>query len=204
MLLQVDPHEPEHWILHRAVQMIRDGAVCVLPTDTVYALAVSIYHKEGIRRIYDLKELDEKKPLSIIVSDMAQAARYTNGIPNHAFRILKRALPGPFTFILGASKEIPKLMLRDNRRTIGLRMPNHPVPLALVAELEVPLLVTSLKDASGEYPSDAVLIEEQLGRRVDLVIDAGPIYPEVSTVIDLTGHEPEVLREAKGDPWEIL
>ena len=204
MLIQVDPHEPEHWLLHRAVQMLKDGAVCVLPTDSVYALAVSIYHKEGIRRIYDLKHLDEKKALSIIVSDFRQAAHYTRGIPNQAFKALKRALPGPYTFIFDASKEIPKLMLRDKRRTIGIRMPDAPVTLAIVRELDAPLLVTSFKDEDGEYVTDPVAIEEMMGRKVDFVIDGGPVYPEPSTVIDFTGMEPEVLREGKGDPWSIL
>lgn len=204
MLIRVDPETPEHWVLHRAVQMLRDGAVGVIPTDTVYALAVSISHKEAIRRIYELKELDEKKPLSIIVSDFAQAARYTNGIPNYAFKVLKRALPGPYTFIFGASKEIPKLMLRDTRRTIGLRMPDHPIPLAITAELDEPLLVTSFRSASDAYMHDAVEIEESMGKRLDFVIDGGPIAPEPSTVIDFTGSEPRVLREGKGDPWSIL
>lgn len=204
MLIRVDPEVPEHWVLHRAVQMLRDGAVGVIPTDTVYALAVSISHKEAIRRIYQLRELDEKKPLSIIVSDFAQAARYTNGIPTPAFKVLKRALPGPFTFIFGASKEIPKLMLRDNRRTIGLRMPNHPIPLAIAAELDEPLLVTSFKSAGDDYVVDAVEIEESMGKRLDFVIDGGPIVPAPSTIIDFTGADPVVLREGKGDPWSVL
>jgi tRNA threonylcarbamoyl adenosine modification protein (Sua5/YciO/YrdC/YwlC family) len=204
MLIRVDPEAPEHWVLHRVVSMLRDGAVGVIPTDTVYALAVSITHKDAIRRIYQLKELDEKKPLSIIVSDFAQAARYTNGIPNHAFKALKRALPGPYTFIFGASKEIPKLMLRDNRRTIGLRMPDHPIPLALAAALDEPLLVTSFRSAGDAYVDDPVEIEESMGKRLDFVTDGGPIAPEPSTVIDFTGAEPVVLREGKGDPWAVL
>jgi len=204
MLIRVDPETPEHWVLHKAVQMLRDGAVGVIPTDTVYALAVSISHKEAIRRIYELKDLDEKKPLSIIVSDFAQAARYTNGIPNTAFKVLKRALPGPYTFIFGASKEIPKLMLRDNRRTIGLRMPDHPIPLAIAADLDLPLLVTSFRSAGDAYVDDPIEIEESMGKRLDFVIDGGPIAPEPSTIIDFTGAEPRVLREGKGDPWSIL
>jgi tRNA threonylcarbamoyl adenosine modification protein (Sua5/YciO/YrdC/YwlC family) len=199
MLVELDPHEPEHWKLHRVVQSLRDGGVCVLPTDTVYALAASIYHKDAIRRIYDLKRLDEKKPLSIIVSDFAQAARYTMGIPTSTFKIIKRCLPGPFTFIFDASKEIPKLMLRENRRTIGLRMPDCPIARALAAELDYPLLVTSYKDDEGEYVADPVAIEDALGRRVDCVVDGGMIFPEVSTIVDFTGLEPAVIREGKGD-----
>jgi tRNA threonylcarbamoyl adenosine modification protein (Sua5/YciO/YrdC/YwlC family) len=204
VLIQVDPQEPEHWLLHRAVAMLRDGAVGVIPTDTVYALAVSIYHKEAIRRVYQLMDLDEKKPLAIIVSDFAQAAQYTRGIPNQAFKILKRAFPGPYTFIFDASKEIPKLMLRDKRRHIGVRMPDHPVPLALVADLDEPLLVTSFKGPNGEYVADAVEIEDMMRGRVDFVIDGGPVFPEPSSIIDFTGPEPEVIREGKGDPWDIL
>ncbi len=204
MLIQVDPQQPEHWLLHRAVSMLRDGGVGIIPTDTVYALAVSIYHKDAIRRVYRLKDLDEKKPLAIMVSDFAQAARYTRGIPNHAFKVLKRALPGPYTFIFDASKEIPKLMLRDNRRTIGIRMPDHPVPLALIADLDEPLLVTSFKGPDGDYLSDAVEIEDSMRGKVDFVIDGGPVYPEPSSIVDFTGSEPEVIREGKGDPWDIL
>lgn len=204
MLIQVDPVEPEHWLLHRAVSMLRDGGIGVIPTDSVYALAVSIYHKDAIRRVYRLKDLDEKKPLAIIVSDFAQAARFTRGIPNQAFKVLKRALPGPYTFIFDASKEIPKLMLRDNRRTIGIRMPDHPIPLALVADLDEPLLVTSFKGPDGNYLSDAVEIEDTMRGKIDFVIDGGPVFPEPSSIIDFTGDEPEVIREGKGDPWGIL
>ena len=204
MLIQVDPVEPEHWLLHRAVSMLRDGGIGVIPTDSVYALAVSIYHKDAIRRVYRLKDLDEKKPLAIIVSDFAQAARFTRGIPNQAFKVLKRALPGPYTFIFDASKEIPKLMLRDSRRTIGIRMPDHPIPLALVADLDEPLLVTSFKGPDGNYLSDAVEIEDTMRGKIDFVIDGGPVFPEPSSIIDFTGDEPEVIREGKGDPWGIL
>ena len=197
MILQIDPVEPEPWLLARAAQVLRDGGVVVMPTDTVYGMTCGITHHEAIRRIYKLKDMDPKKPLSILVSDMAMVGRYARGVSTPAFRILKRVLPGPYTFIFEASPEVPKIMLRK-RRTIGIRMPDNPIALALLAEMGEPLLSSSILDSEG-FVNDPEEIDVSLGNRVEMVIDGGILLPLPSTVVDLSGSEPVLLRDGRGD-----
>ena len=198
MILEIDPVEPEPWLLARAAQVLRDGGVVVMPTDTVYGMTCGITHHEAIRKIYKLKDMDPKKPLSILVGDMATVGRYARGVTTPAFRLLKRVLPGPYTFIFEASPEVPKIMLRK-RRTIGIRMPDNPIALALLAEMGEPLLSSSILDPEQAFVNDPEEIEGSLGNRVEMVIDGGILLPVPSTVIDLSGSEPVLLREGKGD-----
>ena len=129
MIMEIDPVEPEPWLLARAAQVLRGGGVVVMPTDTVYGMTCGITHHKAIRRIYKLKDMDPKKPLSILVGDMSMVGHYTRGVSTPAFRLLKRVLPGPYTFIFEASPEVPKIMLRK-RRTVGIRMPDNPIALS--------------------------------------------------------------------------
>jgi tRNA threonylcarbamoyl adenosine modification protein (Sua5/YciO/YrdC/YwlC family) len=198
MILEIDPTEPEPWLLARAEQVLRDGGVVVMPTDTVYGMACGITHPEAIRRIYRLKDMDPKKPLSILVSDMTMVGRYARGVSNPAFRLLKRVLPGPYTFIFRASPDVPKVMLRK-RRTIGIRMPDNPIVLALLDELGEPLLSSSIRGPEQDFTNDPEEIDAALGDDVDMVIDGGILLPVPSTVVDLSGSEPILLREGKGD-----
>ena len=198
MILEIDPVEPEPWLLPRAVQVLRDGGVVVMPTDTVYGLTCGINHHDAIKRIYKLKDMDPKKPLSILVGDMSAVGKYAKGVSTPAFRILKRVLPGPFTFIFEASAEVPKIMLRK-RRTIGIRMPDNPIALALLAEMGEPLLSSSIRDPEQLFVNDPEEIEKSLGNHVDMVIDGGILTPTPSTVVDLSGPEPVLLRDGKGD-----
>jgi tRNA threonylcarbamoyl adenosine modification protein (Sua5/YciO/YrdC/YwlC family) len=198
VLLQIDPTEPEPWILARAVDVIRKGGVVVIPTDTVYGLACTLSNHKAIQRIYALKDLDPKKPLAILVADMASVSRYARGISTPTFRMMKRVLPGPYTFIFEATQEIPKIMLRK-RKTIGIRMPDNAIVLSLLAELEEPLLTTSIRTPDDQFVNDPFEIESQLGNQVDLVIDGGKLLPQPSTVIDFSSGEPELLRAGKGD-----
>ena len=198
MILEIDPVEPEPWLLPRAAQVLRDGGVVVMPTDTVYGLTCGINHHDAIKRIYKLKDMDPKKPLSILVGDMSAVGKYAKGVSTPAFRILKRVLPGPFTFIFEASAEVPKIMLRK-RRTIGIRMPDNPIALALLAEMGEPLLSSSIRDPEELFVNDPEEIEKSLGNHVDMVIDGGILTPTPSTVVDLSGPEPVLLRDGKGD-----
>ena len=198
MILEIDPVEPEPWLLPRAAQVLRDGGVVVMPTDTVYGLTCGINHHDAIKRIYKLKDMDPKKPLSILVGDMSAVGKYAKGVSTPAFRILKRVLPGPFTFIFVASAEVPKIMLRK-RRTIGIRMPDNPIALALLAEMGEPLLSSSIRDPEQLFVNDPEEIEKSLGNHVDMVIDGGILTPTPSTVVDLSGPEPVLLRDGKGD-----
>jgi tRNA threonylcarbamoyl adenosine modification protein (Sua5/YciO/YrdC/YwlC family) len=169
-----------------------------VPTDTVYGLTCGIGNHDAIRRIYELKEMDHKKPLSILVGDMQMVGRYARGVTTPAFRIMKRVLPGPYTFIFEASPEVPKIMLRK-RRTIGIRIPDHPVVHALLAELSEPLLSTSIRNPDDDFVNDPVEIEERFGGRIDVVLDAGRLLPLPSTVVDLSGDRPVLVRDGKGD-----
>jgi tRNA threonylcarbamoyl adenosine modification protein (Sua5/YciO/YrdC/YwlC family) len=198
VIVEVDPHEPEPWLIARASDQLRSGGLVVIPTDTVYGLTCGITHSEAIRRIYELKKMDAKKPLAILVPDMPTVGRFTRGVSTPVFRLLKRVLPGPYTFIFLASPEVPKIMLRK-RRTIGIRMPDHPVTQALLAELDEPLLTTSIRNPDDDFVNDPGEIESRYGAKIDQVLDSGPLLPIPSTVIDLSGDQPVLVREGKGD-----
>jgi tRNA threonylcarbamoyl adenosine modification protein (Sua5/YciO/YrdC/YwlC family) len=198
MILEIDPVEPEPWLLARAVQVLRHGGIVVMPTDTVYGLTCGITHHEAIRRIYKLKDMDPKKPLSVLVDDMSMVGRYAKGVSTPAYRLLKRVLPGPYTFIFQASPEVPKIMLRK-RRTIGIRMPDNPIALALLQEMGEPLLNSSIRDPEHDFVNDPDEIERSLENDVELVIDGGILLPVPSTVVDLSGDEPVLIREGRGD-----
>ncbi len=198
MILEIDPIEPEPWLLPRATKVLREGGIVVMPTDTVYGLTCGITHHKAIQRIYKLKDMDAKKPLSILVGDMSMVGRFTKGVSTPAFRLLKRVLPGPYTFIFEASPEVPKIMLRK-RRTIGIRMPDNPIALALLQELDEPLLSSSIRDPELDFVNDPEEIDRLYGKKVEMVIDGGILLPVPSTVVDLSGTEPVLLRDGKGD-----
>lgn len=202
MLLTIDTLDPEHWLVAQVVRTLQNGGVVVIPTDTVYGVVCDIDCESAVDRIYRLKGMDSKKLLSILCSDLSMAAQYTRGIPNTLFRVVRRKLPGPYTFILPASKELPRIM-RKNRKTVGIRVPDCPFALELIAQFQRPLLTTSVALAPGEWLLDPFAIEEEYGNSIDMVVDGGPLYPEPSTVIDFSGFEPEVIREGKG-PVDFL
>lgn len=202
MLLTIDPVEPEHWLLAEVVKVLSRGGIVVIPTDTVYAVACDIDNHKAAERIYALKGMNPKKLLSILCSDLAMATQYTRGIPNTLFRVVRRKLPGPYTFILPASKELPRMM-RKHRKTVGIRVPDCPIALELVTQFGRPLLTTSVRVESGNWLLDPFEIEDEYGHEMDLVVDGGVSYAEPSTVIDFSGLEPEVIREGKG-PVDFL
>jgi tRNA threonylcarbamoyl adenosine modification protein (Sua5/YciO/YrdC/YwlC family) len=198
VIVEINPTEPEPWLIARAADQLRAGKLVVIPTDTVYGLTCGITHQDAIRRVYDLKKMDPKKPLSILVADMPTIGRYARGLSTPAFRVLKRVLPGPYTFIFEASQEVPKIMLRK-RRTIGIRMPDHAVVRALLAKLNEPLLTTSIRNPDDDFVNDPVEIEERYAGQIDLVLDGGLLLPIPSTIVDLSSGEPVLVREGKGD-----
>jgi tRNA threonylcarbamoyl adenosine modification protein (Sua5/YciO/YrdC/YwlC family) len=198
VLLEIDPAEPQPWLLARVAEVLRRGGVVVVPTDTVYGLTCAISHPEAIERIYALKELDPKKPLSILVRDQRMVSHYARGVSTPVYRLLKRVLPGPYTFIFRATDEVPRIMLRK-RKTIGIRIPDNPIVLALLEQLQEPLLTTSILTPEDQFLNDPLEIDRVFGKRVDLVIDGGIMVPNPSTVVDLSGDEPVLVREGKGD-----
>jgi tRNA threonylcarbamoyl adenosine modification protein (Sua5/YciO/YrdC/YwlC family) len=198
MILEIDPYDPEHWLVSQATKVVERGGVLAIPTDTVYAFACDVRNEKAAKRLYTLKGMDKKKKLSILCSDLAMAAQYTKGIPTQWFRILKREVPGPYTFILPASKELPKIMLKE-RKTVGIRVPDCPIVLELLTQLGRPLLTTSIQFEESGWLNDPEVIEETYRHDLDLVINGGILIPEPSTVIDFSGRDPVMLREGKGD-----
>jgi tRNA threonylcarbamoyl adenosine modification protein (Sua5/YciO/YrdC/YwlC family) len=198
VIVEIDPVSPEPWLIARAAEALRKGGVAIIPTDTVYGLACGIGHADAIKRIYALKAMDPKKPLAILVGDMTTIGRYARGVSTPYFRLMKRVLPGPYTFIFEATAEVPKIMLRK-RRTIGVRMPDNAITLALLEALDEPLLTTSVRTPDDQWVIHPLEVESTLDDRVDVVIDGGPLVATPSTVVDLSGDAPVLVREGKGD-----
>lgn len=206
MLLAIHPKNPEPRKVVDVVQRLNKGAVVVCPTDTVYAYACSAHHARAIEAIARLKGTKaHKMNLSLICKDLSQLSTYARAIDTPGFRVMKKALPGPYTFIVPASSEIPRLF-KNNKHTVGIRVPDHPIPLALVEELGHALVVTSVHDEDEllDHTTDPELIHDRVGHQVELVIDGGIGGLEGSTVIDLTGGGPTVLREGKGSVEGLL
>ena len=206
MLLSIHPKDPEPRKIQQAVALLNTGGVLVCPTDTVYAFVCSAEQPRAIEEVARLKGAKpQKADLSLICRDISELSTYARAVPTSAFRIMKAALPGPYTFVVPASSEIPRIF-KNNKRTVGIRVPDHPVPIALVEALGHALVCTSVHgpDVFLEHASDREAIHEQDGRPVEAVIDSGPGGLEGSTVIDLNGPEPMVLREGKGGIEELL
>lgn len=198
MLVKICGQNPSEKELKRVVEALEHDGVVIYPTDSVYAFGCSLRSARAIERLRRLRGRSEDS-LSVVFCDIAQVAEYCR-VDNAAFRILKRNLPGPFTFILPASSRVPDKAL-ERRRTIGIRIPSHPVARAVVEALGSPMITASVKDDDEvvEYTTDPELIEERYGREVSLVIDGGIGDNVPTTVVDLTGDEPEILREGRGD-----
>jgi len=201
LLLTLHPTHPEPRKMRLAAEALRDGGVIACPTDTVHAFACSAHSSQAINELVRLKGVRAGKAgLSLICADLSQLSQYARHVDTAAFRIMKRALPGPYTFILDASSEIPKLF-KNNRRTVGIRVPDHPVPRMLATELGHALVVTSVHDPDDviQFTSDPEVIHERHGHQLAMVLHAGLCGLEPSTVIDLTAGDPIVVRKGKGD-----
>lgn len=196
---------PQPRLIKQAAELVRKGGVIVYPTDSGYALGCHLGDKDALVRIRKIREVDDKHHMTLVCRDLSEIAHYSR-VDNVQFRLLKSNTPGSYTFILDATKEVPKRLLHPKRNTIGLRIPDHPVALALLQELGEPLLSTSLI-MPGETITmhDAEEIRALLDQQVDLVIDGGPVGLEPTTVIDLTGSTAVLLRHGRGDitPFSI-
>lgn len=197
MLLDINPTHPQQRLIAQAVACLADGGVIAYPTDTTYGIGCSIFNKRGLDRIYQVKQRDRRKPFSFICADLSEVSRYAR-LSNHAFRIMKRYLPGPYTFVLEASREVPELVT-TRQKTVGIRIPDNRICLALVQGLGVPIVTTSA-NLSGEEPvGDPHEIHEQFGSSLDLVVDGGLLTTDVSSVVSLVGDRIELLRVGAGD-----
>ena len=196
MRVPIHGDHPEPRKITRAVEALRRGEVIAYPTDTVYGLGCDIMQKKAIDRVYQLKGMPRDQPLAFICPDLSDIARYAI-VDNQTYRILKRGTPGPFTFILPATREVPRILMMK-RKTVGIRVPSHRVPHDIVRELGHPIVSTTAS-WQGETLNDPDEIDDRF-RGIDLVLDAGLGGLDPSTVVDLSGPAPEVTRRGRGDP----
>ncbi|OGP87817.1 MAG: threonylcarbamoyl-AMP synthase [Deltaproteobacteria bacterium RBG_19FT_COMBO_43_11] len=196
-MLSINSQNPQPRLIKKAVEVLRQGGIIIYPTDTVYGLGCDLSNKKGIEKIYELKKRNKKKPLSFVCSDLKHISRYAK-VTDYAYKTMKRLLPGAYTFILEASRLVPKIIL-PKRSTTGIRVPDNQICLALVREFGQPIISTSVKTAQGEILGDPYAIKEYFDRVVDLIIDGGIIMPEPSSVISLVDDNIEIIRIGKGD-----
>ncbi|MGN2392464.1 L-threonylcarbamoyladenylate synthase [Pelomicrobium sp. G1] len=197
---EIHPKNPQPRLIRQAAEIVRQGGVIVYPTDSCYALGCRLGDREAASRICRIRGVDDDHLLTLVCRDLAELAQYAR-VDNRQFRLLKAATPGSYTFILEATREVPRRLQHPKRNTIGLRVPDHAVANALLAELGEPLLSSTLLLPGDDLPmNDAQDIRARLEHQVDLVIDSGPCGVEMTTVLDLTDEVPRVVRKGKGSP----
>ena len=198
LYLQIHPDDPQPRHLVRAAEIVREGGVIAFPTDSCYALGCHLGDKDAVDRIRAIREVDERHHLTLMCRDLSEIAQYAR-VDNALYRLLKATTPGSYTFILEGSKELPRRVLHPKRKTIGLRIPDHPVALALLEELGEPLLTTTLQLPGDEVPlTEGWEIQDRLDDQLELILDGGHCGTEPTTVIDLTGVTPVLVRAGRG------
>jgi tRNA threonylcarbamoyl adenosine modification protein (Sua5/YciO/YrdC/YwlC family) len=196
----VHPTHPQQRLIERAAEIARRGGLIVYPTDSCYALGCRVGDQEASERMRAVRQVGHEHPFTLVCRDLSEIAHYAR-VDNRAYRLLKAATPGSFTFVLRATREVPRRLQDPRRKTIGLRIPDHRVAQALLGELREPLLSTTLILPGDELPlNEPAEIRARLEHRVDLIVDAGSCGIDATTVVDLTGEIPELVRKGKGDP----
>lgn len=199
-LLQVHPTTPQARILRRVAHCLQDGGVIVYPTDSCYALGCAIGAKEAMERIQLIRQTGKRHFFTVVCRDLSEIARFAR-VDNWQYRLLRAFTPGPYTFVLRATREIPRRLLDERRRTVGIRVPDHPVVQELLREYDQALMSTTLLLPGDSVPlTDAREIDARIGHGVDLILDAGSCGLEPSTIVDLSGDGPVLLRAGRGDP----
>lgn len=194
----IHPETPQQRLLAKAAEIVRDGGLIVIPTDSCYALGCHLGDKAAMDRIRQIRQVDERHHLTLMCRDLSEIAQYAR-VDNVQYRLLKAATPGSYTFILEGTKELPRRLLHPKRKTIGLRVPSHPVAMALLEELNEPLLTSTLLLPGDEEPlTEGWEIRDRLDDEVDLILDGGHCGTEPTTVVDLTGGTPELVRAGRG------
>lgn len=199
-LLRIHPENPEMRKIQRVVECLQDGGIVIYPTDTIYGIGCDLYNTKALTRLCQIQDVKPNKlNLSFICHDLGDLSLYAKQVSTPIFKMMKRSLPGPFTFILEASAKVPKV-LQVKKKTVGIRVPDHQIPLMIVSQLGKPLITSSLKsdDQIREYTTDPEEIFEEFGKRVDIVIDGGAGGNIPSTIVDCTSGEPTIVREGKG------
>lgn len=203
--LEIHPLNPQLRVVRRVVEVVRGGGVIAYPTDSCYALGCQVGDKGAQERIQRIRRVDEKKHnFTLVCRDLSEIATYAK-VDNSQYRLLKALTPGPFTFILRATHEVPRRLQNPKRKSIGLRVPDHPAVAALLAELDEPLMSSTLLLPDAELPlNDPDEIEAHLGKLLDLIVDAGPCGVEPTTVLDLIDGVPVLVRQGRGDASAFL
>lgn len=198
--LEIHPVNPQNRLIKKVADIVRSGGVIVMPTDSSYALVCRLDDKAAVDRIRQIRQIDERHLLTLLCRDLREVGSYAR-VDNSAYRLLKTATPGAFTFILQATKEVPRRLSHPSRKTIGLRVPDNRIDQALLEELGEPLIGTTVILPGDEDPmTEGYAIQERLEKLVDAVVDGGACGLLPTTVIDLTGKEPELVRSGRGDP----
>lgn len=195
--LSIDPQHLKGRHVDRAVEVLQRDGVIIYPTDTIYGLGCDVTSKGAVERVRRIKGREANKPMSFVCSDLVQVSRYGH-VSNFAHRILKRFLPGPYTFVLTATKETPRVF-QSKQKTVGIRIPDHPVPLALVEQLGNPVVSTSANESDEEVVTNPADLERIFGHRVDLIMECGTLPVLASSVISLVDDTIAILREGQGD-----
>jgi tRNA threonylcarbamoyl adenosine modification protein (Sua5/YciO/YrdC/YwlC family) len=196
---QIHPDNPQARLIKQAAQIIHAGGIVALPTDSCYALVCHLDDKGAVEKLRRIRGIDDKHHLTLLCRDLSEIALYAR-VDNRQFRLLKAATPGPYTVILEATREVPRRLSHPSRKTIGLRVPENAIALALLEELGQPLIGTTLITPDDELLNDPEEIRERMAKLLDLVIDGGACAMEPTTVIDLSAAAPALLRQGRGDP----
>ena len=197
---QIHPENPQKRLIAQAAQIIRSGGVVALPTDSAYALVCQLDDKAAVEKLRRVRGIDDKHHLTLLCRDLSEISKYAR-VDNAQYRVLKATMPGPYTVILEATRDVPRRLSHPSRKTIGLRVPENVITLALLEELGEPLIGTTLQLPGDEHMlSDPDEVRERLEKQIELVIDGGAGTLEATTIVDLTGAQPVLVREGRGDP----
>ncbi len=199
---ELHPITPQVRYINKAVEVLKNGGVIIYPTDTVYGLGCDIYNKEAVERIYSIKNEALTKLYSFLISDLKDISKYAK-VSDYAYRMMKKHLPGPFTFVLPASKDVPK-KLWTKRKQVGIRIPNHNIAIQLAKELGNPIVSTSVTTRKGQVLFDPEEIKVIFNSQVDLMLASGALNGKLSSIVDLSDDTPEVVREGAGDVSDFL
>ncbi|OEU50418.1 MAG: threonylcarbamoyl-AMP synthase [Desulfobulbaceae bacterium S3730MH12] len=198
MLLEINAENPQLRLIEPVIKQMKNGALVCYPTDTGYGIGCDLFNPKAIKRLIQLKKRPKKKPFSFMCSNLTHISQFAH-VSNSAYRLLKRNLPGAYTFVLPGTKLVPKIMA-TKQKTVGIRVPAHPICKLLIETLGNPIINTSVQlDGEEDTLAEPFEIEQYLKNRVDVIIDGGRVFPDPSSIIDLTGDYPVILREGKGD-----
>ena len=194
---ELHPVTPQMRFINKAVEVLKNGGVIIYPTDTIYGIGCDIFNKEALERVYYIKQDAGTKLFSFICPDLKDISKYAN-VSDYAYKSMKKLIPGPYTFVLPAAREVPK-KLWTKRKTVGIRIPNHKIALTLAKELGNPIISTSVTNRKGEILYDPLEIQAIFNLQIDLMLSSGALKGKPSSIVDLSGETPEIIREGAGD-----